>query len=132
VPCANLKERRSARFVGLAESGLQTGTQFAGFVTTITAIAGKWHEQFSIHLIFTARESSGGKGAGDDVSAELKRQAAESASFLRALPVICFETLLHRRFPTVPGSGYTPVSAPHLRYDQNDGADLFYSNSMSA
>jgi hypothetical protein len=132
VPCANLKERCSARFVGLAESGLQTGTQFAGFVITITAIAGKWHEQFSINLIFTVRESYGEKVAGHDVSAELKRQAAENSSFLRAHPVICFKTLLHLWFPTVPGSGCTPVFALHLRYDQNDGADLFYSNSMSA
>jgi lysophospholipid acyltransferase (LPLAT)-like uncharacterized protein len=42
----------------MVESGKQPGQQFAVFVSSITAIAGKWHEQFSMNAIFTARNLS--------------------------------------------------------------------------
>ncbi len=64
VPCANQRELRSARFDGTVQSGKQPGQPFAVFVTSITAIAGKWHEQFSINRIFAARNLSRGKEAG--------------------------------------------------------------------
>jgi hypothetical protein len=58
APYANLRERPSTRFGSMVESGKQPGQQFAEFVPAITAITGKWHEQFSKNQIFTASDLS--------------------------------------------------------------------------
>ncbi len=44
VPNVNMRECCSTRFDGIVDSGKQLEQQFAGFVTSITEIAGKWHE----------------------------------------------------------------------------------------